>query len=231
MKAAITGALALGLCASTSGAEVTGGSLSLDHVVGGSRNATQIEGSLVYALGNGMMVQGDVGAGRNSAVAGHIGYWGAHLGYQLPTGTTIGALASFENWSGGRHMVDLGIEARHDFGQNGGQPIAIEGYLVRNKEVSAPFAFTGFGLSAAYGITPTGSLTAGVFSSGGDLERTRVSIGLNYLLADQVNVGLEAAHTNRPGSNDTSVGINVGFKFGGGGLFESRNTSSFLPGE
>lgn len=231
IKATIASALALGLVASTVSAEVTGGGLQLNHITNTSRNSTQIEGSLVYALGNGMMVQGDVGGMRNSAVAGHIGFWGAHLGYELPTGTTIGGLVSLENWSGSQQIFDLGIEAKHDFGRNGGQPITVEGYLVRNKEVSAPFAYTGFGIDGSYGVSPTGTLTAGVFSSGGDLERTRVSVGLNYIVADKVNLGLEAAHINRPGSNSTTVGVSVGFQFGGGSLFQSRNTSSFLPGE
>ncbi|MGB3148311.1 MAG: hypothetical protein WBA91_11230 [Paracoccaceae bacterium] len=230
-KKLIAGVLASGFIATSAAAEFTGGALSFDHVIKSSYNTTALQGSAVLALSNGLFIQGDVGGLRQTASVGHAGFWGAHLGMELDSGTRIGGLAGLENWMGGRHLTNYGIELQHDFGQTGGQPLLIEGYLVRQSEASAPFAFTGFGLEAAYGLSDSSSLNAALFSSGGALERTRLSVGLNYTLASNLNLGLEATHINRPGNNANALGLTVGYKFGSGGLFGSRNSFSYLPGE
>ena len=176
-----------------------------------------------------------------------------------PTGTMLGRaeLAALVNWCrarGTRFISDeiyhgitfaglggagengptrgyrsYGVEAKADVGAVAGADLTLEGYLVRYEKSGGGYDFSGGGVDTAWKVTPASTLKAGFFTGGGDLNSDRVSVGVNYAAGGGFDIGLEAGHIFKPGSDDNTVGLNLSYKFGQGSTFGTRNFPTFIP--
>lgn len=187
-------------------------------------------GSATYGITPSLITQVDLGYtdyyGVNFGGARTIG---GHLGYQLSPTAVIGGFWGFEDWPRGNYQA-YGIEAKTSAGAIAGNPLTLEGYLVNYSQNGGSYSFGGGGIDAGLQVSPASTLKLGLFSSGGDLDNDRVSIGMNYAIGNGLNVGLEAGHVFQPGSDENTFGLNLSYKLGNGATFKERNFTSFLPG-
>jgi len=226
-KAAVAAVLAL--CAGPAFAQgFEGGEVGLnfDHNFGDYTQGN-LHGSGTFGITPSLFTQVDLGyMDRGDSFGGQRSI-GGHLGYRLGSGA-VGGFLGFEDWPAHSYR-SYGVEAKADVGAVAGADLTLEGYLVRFEQTGGGYDFSGGGVDTAWKVTPASTLKAGFFTGGGDLNSDRVSVGVNYATGGGFDIGLEAGHIFKPGSDDNTVGLNLSYKFGQGSTFGTRNFPTFIP--
>lgn len=217
------------LAAGAQAQAITGGEVGLayDRNITHDRSQATLGGSLEFGLAGGLGLQADMAAHSRGATTDQVSA-GGHLVYAFGPQGAVGGFLTYENWSGTFHAYTYGVEGR--FSTQGATPLTVEGFLLRSARDKGQSDLDGVGLEGSLAVSDLSSLKAGVFSSGGATDLTRVSFGLGYELTPTLDLGLKAQRITSPGHHDNVVGVSLDYRFGSGATFGRRGIADLVPG-
>jgi hypothetical protein len=159
----------------------------------------------------------------NFAYDGDIAYssYGLHLNYRINDSIAAGVFYALDDWDGFEYAI-TGIEAQYDRNQMSveaavGNYSGLDGITYEMNFVS---------LDGSYDFGNGFSVLANAVSTNGDDEVGVVGLGVRY---ERSGAFVETTVSQFSGDFDQQViGLEVGYAFGGGTTFESRDWNGLL---